>query len=93
MWSKSFEQRLLRGEWHLIKTTRDQPFVTSDHPVFGEHVPERQLSLVSFPISAERAIIVTSGGQFNVGLSSEEQVAALNHQTIARAVEFIVVCK
>ena len=35
-WSKNLQNRLLKWEWHLIRTTRDHPFVTSDWPVFAQ---------------------------------------------------------
>src|SRR5436190_7689335 len=35
IWSQSLQRRLLEWEWHLIQTSRERPFVTSDQPAFA----------------------------------------------------------
>src|SRR5437879_7714096 len=65
VWSQSLQRRLLEWEWHMIQTTRDRPFVTSDRPVFAQWDREQYVRLVSFPVSSEFALVVISGGTFN----------------------------
>ena len=63
VWSQSLQRRLLEWQWHLVQTTRDRPFVTSDRPVFAQWDREQDLRLVSFPVSSEFALVVIAGGQ------------------------------
>ena len=63
VWSQSLQHRLLEWQWHLVQTTRDRPFVTSDRPVFAQWDREQDLRLVSFPVSSEFALVVIAGGQ------------------------------
>lgn len=93
MWSLSFARCLLELEWHYLHTTRDQPFVTSDRPVFAEWDRVRDMRLVSFPLSSEKALIVIAGGRFNDAHDQANDVAVINRQTIHRAREFVVSCK
>jgi hypothetical protein len=93
MWTQSLQSRLLKWEWHLVQTTRAQPFVTSDRPVFAQWDREQDVRLVSFPVSSEFALVVISGGQFNEARDRKNEVAAMNRQTMDRASEFVVACK
>jgi hypothetical protein len=93
VWSQSLQRRLLEWEWHLIQTTRDRPFVTSDRPVFLQWDQQQGARLVSFPVSSEFALIVISGGQFNEARDRTNEAAAINRQTMDRANEFVVACK
>jgi hypothetical protein len=93
VWSQSLQRRLLEWEWHLIQTTRDRPFVTSDRPVFAQWDHEQDMRLVSFPVSSELALIVIAGGQLNERRDHATEVAAMNRQTLHRATEFVVACR
>lgn len=61
-WSLDLQRRLLDWEWHLVHTTRDRPFVTSDRPVFAQWDRDQDVRLVSFPASSEVALVVIAGG-------------------------------
>jgi len=91
-WSQRLQHQLLQWEWHLVHTTRDQPFVTSDRPVFAQWDREQDVRLVSFPVSSEVALIAIAGGQFNEARDRASEVRAVNSQTIDRATEFVVAC-
>ena len=93
IWSQSLQSRLLEWEWHLVQTTRERPFVTSDRPVFAQWDREQDVRLVSFPVSSEFAIVVIRGGQFNEARERTNEAAAMNRQTIDRASEFVVACR
>ncbi|MFH1748502.1 MAG: DUF4238 domain-containing protein [Planctomycetota bacterium] len=92
IWSQSLHRRLLQWEWHLVYTTRDQPFVTSDRPVFARWDRGQDVRLVSFPVSSEVALIVIAGGQFNEARDRTKEAYALNRQTMCGATEFVVAC-
>jgi hypothetical protein len=92
VWSQGLQSRLLEWEWHLVRTTRERPFVTSDRPVFAQMDREQDVRLVSFPVSSELALVVVSGGQFNEARDKTREVWALNRQTMDRAGEFVVAC-
>jgi hypothetical protein len=91
--SQSLQRRLLQWEWHLVHTTRDRPFITSDRPVFAQWDREQDVRLVSFPVSSEVALIVNAGGKFNEARDRTHEVYATNRQTMDRASEFVVACK
>lgn len=93
VWSQSLQRRLLEWEWHLVRTTKDQPFVTSDRPVFAQWDRAQDVRLVSVPVSSEFALVVISGGQFNEARDRTREVAFMNRQTMHCASEFIVACK
>jgi hypothetical protein len=93
VWSKSLRCRLLEWQWHLVQTTRDRPFVTSDRPVFAQWDRQQDVRRVSFPVSSEFALIVISGGQLNEGRDRANEITALNRQTLNRATEFVVACR
>jgi hypothetical protein len=92
IWSRDFQNRLLKWDWHQVRTTRDKPFVTSDQPVFGQQPAGLNLRLVTFPVSSEVALVMTDGGQFNEARCPESDARAMNRGTIERAGEFIVAC-
>jgi hypothetical protein len=92
IWSQNLQRRLLEWEWHLVQTTRERPFVTSDRPVFAHWFPDQNLRLVSFPVSSEFALIVINGGEFNEARDRTNEVAVMNRQTLHRATEFVVAC-
>lgn len=93
VWSQSLQQRLLQWEWHLAHTTRDQPFVTSDRAVLAQWDRDKDMRLVTFPVSSEVALIVIAGGQFNEARDRTKEAYAMNRGTMDRASEFIVACK
>lgn len=93
IWSQSLQCRLLEWDWHLVSTTRERPFVTSDRPVFAQWDRAQDLRMVSFPVSSEIALIIIDGGQFNEARDRTNEVCAINRQTMDRASEFIVACK
>jgi hypothetical protein len=93
VWSQSLQRRLLEFEWHMIQTTRDRPFVTSDRPVFAQWDREQDMRLVSFPVSSEFALILIAGGQLNERRDYANEVSAMNRQTLDRASEFAVTCR
>jgi len=91
IWSKRLQDFLLKCKWHLIQTSRERPFVTSDRPVFMRR--EQEMHLVSFPVSPEFALIIISGGELNEARDRTNEVWAINRQTLARATDFVVACK
>lgn len=93
VWSQSLQRRLLEWEWHLVQTTREQPFVTSDRPVLAQWDCDQDMRLVSFPVSSEIALIVIAGGQLNTARDRTKEAYAINRQTMDRATEFVVACK
>src|SRR5262245_24060731 len=62
IWSQSLQRRLLEWEWHLVRTTRERPFVTSDRPVFAQWDRAHDVRLVGFSVSFEFALIINAGG-------------------------------
>jgi hypothetical protein len=93
IWSRGLQSRLLEWEWHLVQTTGERTFVTSDRPVFAQMDCEQDVRLLSFPVSSELALVVVSGGQLNEARDKTHEVWALNRQTMDRAGEFVVACK
>jgi len=93
IWSQSFQRRLLRWDWNLVHTTREQPFVTSDQPVYAVWDRNQDVRLVSFPISSEVGLIVAAGGQFNEKRDRTNEGRAMNRQTMDSATDFVVACK
>jgi len=92
VWAKSLQQRLLQWQWHILQTTRDKPFVTSDRPVFLQWDRDQDVRFVGFPVSSEVALIVNSAGQLREGRDQEQDVCALNRQTMGLATDFIAAC-
>jgi hypothetical protein len=92
IWSHNLQRRLLQWEWHLIHTTRDRPFVTSDRPVVAQWDRDEDIHLVTFPVSCEVALVIIAGGQFNEARDRTKEVDALNRGTMDRATDFIVAC-
>jgi hypothetical protein len=68
LWAQSFQDRLLKWKWHLFRTTRDQPFVTSDMPVFAQWDPKQDFRLVSFPVSSEYALMAIHASSLSTTL-------------------------
>lgn len=93
VWSQSLQRRLIEWEWHMIQTSRDRPFVTSDCPVFAHWDREQDTRLVSFPVSSEFALVVINGGQLNERRDRANKAATINRHTLDRATEFVVGCK
>jgi len=89
LWSQRLQQRLLGWEWHQFKTTRNQPFITSDATVFAEWDRTQDLRLVTFPISAERALVIIAGGKLNPDRDISIQAQVLNRQAFAKATRFV----
>ena len=95
IWLKTltFQKHLLEGQWHLLNTTRDQPFVTSDRPVVADWYRQHGMRVISCPISSEFALLSISGGEPNGAVPSDEHAANINNRTIRGASEFIAACK
>lgn len=93
IWSKSLQHRLLQWRWHLVQTTRDKPFITSDRPIFAEWDQALNLRLVSFPVSSEVALVIISGGQLNGARDRSIEAHAMNRGTMHGAAEFVVACR
>ncbi|QDV88991.1 hypothetical protein RAS2_00500 [Phycisphaerae bacterium RAS2] len=90
VWSQSIQRCLLQWEWHLIHTTRDKPFITSDRPVLAQWDRTQNVRLVTFPVSSEVALVIISGGQFNDARDRSIEARALNLGTMDGATEFVV---
>lgn len=93
IWSQTLQRRLLQWDWHLVNTTRERPFVTSDRPVWAQWDRDQDVRLVSFPVSSEIALIIITGGRFNEARDRTNEVFAMNRQSMDRASEFVVACK
>lgn len=91
-WSKNLQNRLLQWDWHLVTTTRSEPFITSDRPVFAQWDQVRDIRLVGFSVSSEVALIITNG-QLDESRDRSQEVPAMNRQTMHLATEFVVACK
>ncbi|MBW7929103.1 MAG: DUF4238 domain-containing protein [Fimbriimonadaceae bacterium] len=93
IWAKSLQRRLLTWDWHLVRTSRDAPFVTSDCPVFAQWDQDQDVRLVSFPVSSELALIVIGGGQVNDARDRSREAWVVNRQSTCRATDFVVSCR
>jgi hypothetical protein len=89
VWLRSLQQRLLQWSWNLVRTTSDQPFVTSDRPVFARRW-EGGAGIVSFPVSSEVALVFVQGIQFR---EPPDAVCRINQQTLVNAKDFVAACK
>jgi hypothetical protein len=87
------QDRLRMGQWHVLSTTREKPFVTSERPVYAEWDKHQDVRLVSFPVSSTKAILVVGNGQIREKRNDEQDIAALNRQTMHRATDFVVACR
>ncbi|HUW81656.1 MAG TPA: DUF4238 domain-containing protein [Phycisphaerae bacterium] len=90
VWAVSLRDRLLEWTWTWVRTTPDQPFVTSDWPVYAEYVEQNDLRLLSFPLSSEVALVVNNSGMIRQDRDALQDVRAMNRRTMERASEFIV---
>ena len=88
LWAQSVQKRLMAWKWHAVSTTVSHPFVTSDRPVFMER--DNGISLVGFPVSSTNALIIYSDCMLRNDHTLEENLRAVNFQTIDKATEFIV---
>lgn len=87
IWAASLRNRLIKWNWTFNRTTRNQPFITSDSPVFAQK--SRGIFLVTFPISSEIAVVICNGKLRN-NRDAEEDVIAMNRSTMERAKEFVI---
>jgi len=92
IWAKSLHHRLLQWQWHVLETHRENPFVTSDWPVYAEKGKDNNVCVVSFPVSSELALIIHNV-PLRDGRDDREDVRALNLQTMDRASDFIACCR
>lgn len=92
-WALSLRDRLMQWEWKLLGTSRANPFITSDRPVFLWRDPQRDVQFVSFPISSEMGLVVVSRFGFRDGLDPQKEIAELNRQTMLKATRFVVSCQ
>lgn len=86
----SMRKRLLQLQWYFVRTNANEPFITSDWPVFAEYDSSSDVRVVSFPLSSESALIATSLTLDNSQLKDALSVAAINRQTLSRAKEFLI---
>ncbi|MBD3249463.1 DUF4238 domain-containing protein [Candidatus Woesearchaeota archaeon] len=93
IWTKSMQERLLNWKWHLLNTTLDKPFVTSDRPVYAEWDRDTNIRLVSFPVASTVALLAINNSQISDGLTDDQNVCTLNRQTMDRATDFVVACQ
>lgn len=92
-WSQSLQHRLIGWQWHLVHTSRDLPFVTSDRPVVLHWDQTQQVRLATFPISSEVALVIFSAGLLNAARDRSAETRAINRATMDRATEFVVACQ
>lgn len=90
-WSGNFREQLLQWKWHFVRTTRNEPFVTSDRPVLMQR--DGEVRLVSLPVSTEVALVIITGGAFNEARDRTIEAHAMNRGTMDRAKEFVVACR
>jgi hypothetical protein len=85
--ASAWRDKLLSGRWAFMKAPRNDPFITSDWPVFGRD--EGEYWFVTFAISSEVATLVSNHpkARFQPG---PEAVRAVNVNTMVRASRFIV---
>jgi hypothetical protein len=93
LWSQNFRSRLLAWNWHIVTTTEDKPFITSDRPVFAEWDENDDVRLVSIPVSSRIALIIINGGDLNEARDRSLESSTMNRQTLMNADEFIVACR
>lgn len=91
-WSRRLHAILLRLEWTVIKTTKDETFVTSDRPVFAQQDPNSERQLVTFPVSTEVSLVMASE-PLDSARDRSREVWTTNRQTMDRASEFVVASK
>ncbi len=89
--SQHWAQRILGWEWQVCTTSRDKPFIASDWPVFAQR--GHGMSMVSFPVSSEVALVFIDGGKLNEERDHAHEVTAINCQTLSRALKFVVACQ
>ena len=90
IWATSIRDRLLRWKWTFIRASRQNPFITSDWPVFAQHDAEGDIRFVSFPISSEVALLINSSAEIRSDIDPYDGVRVLNRQTMDRAQHFII---
>ncbi len=87
IWAASLRDRLIKWNWTFNRTTRNQPFITSDSPVFAQK--QGNIRLVTFPISSEIAVVICNT-RFPNNRDTENDVIAMNRGTMEGAKEFII---
>jgi hypothetical protein len=87
MWAASLRDRLMKWDWTFLRTTRKQPFITSDAPVLTQK--HGHIRLVTFPISSEIAVAI-SNKRFKNNRHPENDVIAMNRGTMESAKEFVI---
>jgi hypothetical protein len=86
----SIRDRLLSWKWTFIRASRENPFITSDWPVFAQHDAKDDIRFVSFPISSQVAVLINSQGQIRPDIAQDDGVRAMNFQTLDRARHFVI---
>lgn len=89
-WIKSFSERILHWEWNIFEAKPDQPFVTSDYPVFARHFVEDHPAEVTFPVSSRVGLFFIAGGTLNPNIDTSNVVEEINKRTLERAREFVI---
>ena len=87
IWAASLRDRLIKWNWTFNRTTRNQPFITSDSPVSAQK--KGNIRLVTFPISSEIAVVICNTRVRN-NRDTENDVIAMNRGTMEGAKEFII---
>lgn len=90
IWAISIRDRLLKWQWTFIRASRQNPFITSDWPVFAEHDQEDDIRFVSFPISSEVALVINSSGEIRSDIEPYDSIRVFNRQTLDRAQHFVI---
>lgn len=90
LWAQNLSARIINWRWYTVRTSADRPFVTSDSPVSASRDDSGSFSLISFPISSERGLVIVEHGAFNIDRDLSCEATVLNHQTIEGASRFIV---
>ena len=87
IWTASLRNRLIKWNWTFNRTTRNQPFITSDSPVFAQK--QGDIRVVTFPISSEIAVVICNRRVRN-NRHTENDVIAMNRGTMEGAKEFVI---
>jgi hypothetical protein len=90
IWADSLRDRLVKWNWASIRTTRDNPFITSDSPALLQKTGGiRDIRWVTFPISSEIAIRI-SNAELRNNRNDIDDVADMNRRTLENAKEFVI---
>jgi hypothetical protein len=83
-----WQQRILSWKWHFLRTSRDNPFITSDSPALGDR--NQVYSMLTFPISSEVAFLASNHPDFGISDLGVENIKRINERTLYKASRFVV---